>query len=53
MTHLWKSFFGESHEKRLNLITCTEEFIRDRGGHQDWFVVYSKFKETFSSLSCK
>ncbi|ARI76102.1 class F sortase [Halobacillus mangrovi] len=37
--------FGKTDEKRLNLITCTGEFIRDQGGHQDRLVVYSKLKE--------
>ncbi|QAS52993.1 class F sortase [Halobacillus litoralis] len=37
--------FGKTDEKRLNLITCTGEFVRDRGGHQDRLVVYSTLKE--------
>jgi sortase A len=37
--------FGKTEEKRLNVITCTGEFIRDKGGHQDRLVVYSKLKE--------
>ncbi|MGP4077130.1 sortase domain-containing protein [Halobacillus sp. K22] len=37
--------FGPTDERRLNLITCTGEFIRDQGGHQDRLVVYSILKE--------
>ena len=37
--------FGPTDEKRLNLITCTGEFVRDQGGHQDRLVVYSTLKE--------
>ncbi|MCA0970994.1 class F sortase [Halobacillus litoralis] len=37
--------FGSTNEKRLNLITCTGEFIRNQGGHQDRLVVYSTLKE--------
>ncbi|MBA2175304.1 class F sortase [Halobacillus locisalis] len=33
--------FGPTDEKRLNLITCTGEFLRDQGGHQDRLVVYT------------
>ncbi|MGI8316645.1 sortase domain-containing protein [Halobacillus mangrovi] len=40
-----EKIFGRTDEKRLNLITCTGEFIRDQGGHQDRLVVYSKLKE--------
>lgn len=40
-----EKIFGSTNEKRLNLITCTGEFVRDRGGHQDRLVVYSKLKE--------
>ncbi|SFF76800.1 LPXTG-site transpeptidase (sortase) family protein [Halobacillus alkaliphilus] len=37
--------FGPTDEKRLNLITCTGEFVRYQGGHQDRLVVYSTLKE--------
>ncbi|RWZ59119.1 class F sortase [Halobacillus fulvus] len=40
-----EQIFGSTNEKRLNLITCTGEFIRDQGGHQDRLVVYSTLKE--------
>ncbi|WP_079477980.1 class F sortase [Halobacillus salinus] len=40
-----EKIFGSTNEKRLNLITCTGEFIRDKGGHQDRLVVYSTLKE--------
>lgn len=40
-----EQIFGSTNEKRLNLITCTGEFIRDKGGHQDRLVVYSTLKE--------
>ncbi|WP_052158962.1 class F sortase [Halobacillus sp. BBL2006] len=40
-----EKIFGKTDEKRLNVITCTGEFIRDKGGHQDRLVVYSKLKE--------
>lgn len=41
-----EKIFGKTDEKRLNLITCTGEFVRDLGGHQDRLVVFSKLKET-------
>lgn len=40
-----EKIFGSTDEKRLNLITCTGTFVRDKGGHQDRLVVYSKLKE--------
>lgn len=48
-----EKIFGQTNEKRLNLITCTGEFIRDDGGHQDRLVVYTKLKkpETITALS--
>lgn len=40
-----EEIFGPTSEKRLNVITCTGEFIRDKGGHQDRLVVYTTLKE--------
>lgn len=40
-----ETIFGSSDEKRLNLITCTGEFLSSIGGHADRLVVYSKLKE--------
>ncbi|MFD1021009.1 class F sortase [Thalassobacillus hwangdonensis] len=40
-----EKIFGKTDKKRLNLITCTGDFIRDEGGHQDRLVVYTELKE--------
>ncbi|RWZ51393.1 class F sortase [Halobacillus fulvus] len=36
--------FGYTARKTLNLITCTGDFIRSQGGHQDRLVVYTELK---------
>ncbi|MDQ0219722.1 sortase [Peribacillus cavernae] len=40
-----KEIFGNRDSQRLNLITCTGEFNRSRGSHEERLVVYSELRE--------
>ncbi|MBH0230850.1 class F sortase [Halobacillus yeomjeoni] len=41
-----EKIFGYTARRSLKLITCTGEFIRSKGGHQDRLVVYTELKES-------
>ncbi|WP_079478147.1 class F sortase [Halobacillus salinus] len=41
-----EDIFGYTARKTLKLITCTGEYIRNNGGHQDRLVVYTELKES-------
>lgn len=40
-----EDIFGYTARKSLKLITCTGEYIRNSGGHQDRLVVFTELKE--------
>lgn len=41
-----QEIFGYTNEQRLNLITCTGEFDREQGTHQERLVVYTQLKNS-------
>ncbi|MCA0984711.1 class F sortase [Halobacillus yeomjeoni] len=43
-----EDIFGYTARRSLKLITCTGEFIRSKGGHQDRLVVYTELKQSES-----
>lgn len=40
-----EEIFGYTARKTLNLITCTGEYIQNKGGHQSRLVVYTELKK--------